>query len=150
MYENYTRQSLPSKEYRELLGTALCVFNSNNAFIIENIIRTDASFDWYDLIDKESGFLIGVAHNTITHNSRNSDIANLFSDLIKMRNRIIHSFQITSNDGEQILATKTRKNDGNVQFYISKDYLMKFINKNEEFSDLLNQYRDNSMKFNSY
>ena len=150
MYENYTRQSLPSKEYRELLGTALCVFNSNNAFIIGNIIRTDASFDWYDLIDKESGFLIGDARNTITHNSRNSDIANLFSDLIKMRNRIIHSFQITSNDGEQILATKTRKNDGNVQFYISKDYLMRFINKNEEFSDLLNQYRDNSMKFNSY
>ena len=25
MYESYTRQSLPSKQYRELLGTALCV-----------------------------------------------------------------------------------------------------------------------------
>ena len=35
MYENYTRQSLPSKEYRELLGSAICVFNSNNSFIIE-------------------------------------------------------------------------------------------------------------------
>ena len=33
MYENYTRQSLPTKEYRELLGSAICVFNSNNSFI---------------------------------------------------------------------------------------------------------------------
>lgn len=33
MYEPYTRQSLPSKEYRELLGSALCVFSSNNGFI---------------------------------------------------------------------------------------------------------------------
>ena len=27
MYEPYTRQSLPDKEYRELLGSAICVFN---------------------------------------------------------------------------------------------------------------------------
>lgn len=43
MYEDYTRQSLPEKYYRELLGTALCVFNSNNAFIIETILRMDIS-----------------------------------------------------------------------------------------------------------
>lgn len=41
MYENYTKQALPSKSYRELLGSALCVFNSNNTFIIENILRVD-------------------------------------------------------------------------------------------------------------
>jgi hypothetical protein len=41
MYENYTRQALPSKKYRELLGSALCVFNANNAFVIENILRSD-------------------------------------------------------------------------------------------------------------
>ncbi len=35
MYESYSKQALPSKEYRELLGTALCVFNSNNNFVIE-------------------------------------------------------------------------------------------------------------------
>ena len=38
MYEKYSRQALPEKDYRELLGTAICVFNSNNAFVIENII----------------------------------------------------------------------------------------------------------------
>ena len=41
MYENYTRQALPSKKYRELLGSALCVFNANNAFVIENIFVSD-------------------------------------------------------------------------------------------------------------
>ena len=41
MYEEYSRQALPSKKYRELLGSALCVFNSNNAFVIENILRVD-------------------------------------------------------------------------------------------------------------
>lgn len=41
MYENYTRHSLPDKEYRELLGSAICVFNSNNSFIIENVLRED-------------------------------------------------------------------------------------------------------------
>lgn len=46
MYEDYTRQSLPSKEYRELLGSALCVFNSNNAFIIENILREDGGANY--------------------------------------------------------------------------------------------------------
>lgn len=74
MYENYTRQSLPDREYRELLGTALCVFNSNNEFIIENIVSTDLSCNWYDLIDKESGSLKQDIFDTITQSSGNSDI----------------------------------------------------------------------------
>lgn len=41
VYERYTRQSLPTKEYREVLGTALCVFNSSNGFIIENLYLFD-------------------------------------------------------------------------------------------------------------
>lgn len=47
MYEPYTRQSLPSKEYRELLGSALCVFSSNNGFIIENIIHTSNAYEMH-------------------------------------------------------------------------------------------------------
>jgi hypothetical protein len=68
MYENYTRQALPSKRYRELLGSALCVFNSNNAFIIENILHLDdnSQYDWYHLIDLESGNLTLPIKNTIT------------------------------------------------------------------------------------
>lgn len=59
MYEKYTRQSLPSKKYRELLGSSITVFNSNNSFMIENYLKieTSNSFDWYSLIDMTSGRL---------------------------------------------------------------------------------------------
>lgn len=81
MYETYTRQSLPTKEYRELLGSALNVFNSNNSFIIENIIKTDCSYDWYILTDKMSGYLIEDIRNTITTCSNSVEIGDLFHDI---------------------------------------------------------------------
>lgn len=143
MYESYTRQALPPKEYRELLGTALCVFNSNNSFIIENILHTDkVNYNWYELIDKESGKLNKVIVATIVLNGGQA-IADLFSDLVERRNRIIHSFQITNDDGEQILATKTKVKDGNKQFIITKEYLMQFIKDNESLCLLLYDYRKN-------
>ena len=141
MYENYTRQSLPTKEYQELLGTALCVFSSNNGFIIENIIKTDDSFNWYELIDKESGLLKKTISETISNKCGNTEIEDLFLEIVNMRNRIIHGFRITSKSDEQVLATKTRKKDGNIQFEITDEYLMDFIKKNEKLSDLLHQYR---------
>jgi hypothetical protein len=67
MYEEYSRQALPPKKYRELLGSAICVFNSNNQFIIENILRIDNSnYNWYELIDKISGNLSKPVMETIT------------------------------------------------------------------------------------
>ena len=141
VYESYTRQSLPAKEYRELLGTALCVFNSNNGFIIENILRTNTSVDWYELIDKESGLLRTIISETISKECETTEIEDLFLKIVSMRNRIIHSFRITSNSGEQVLATKSRKKEGNIQFEITEEYLMDFIKKNEMLSELLHQYR---------
>lgn len=140
MYESYTKQSLPSKEYRELLGSAICVFNSNNAFVIENILHTnDDNFDWFGLIDKESGRLSTSIKETITVIA-GDEIEVLFAEIVEMRNRIIHSFQITY-DGEQILATKTKVADGNVQFKITEEYLRDFIKKNQRLSNLLYKYR---------
>ena len=135
MYENYTRQSLPTKEYRELLGSAICVFNSNNSFIIENILREDGgrNYSWYDLIDKTSGQLKAAINDTITTKA-GSEIAQIFSDLVDKRNRIIHSFQITNDDKEQILATKDKQHN---QFVITKEYLLDIIKGNEELSDKL-------------
>lgn len=142
MYETYGKQSLPEKEYRELLGTALCVFSSNNGFLIENIIRTNVSpASWYDLIDKTSGQLKTHLSNTISEKSGNKDIENLFLEIVEMRNRIIHGFRITSKEGEQILATKERKENGHLQFEITPKYLMDFIKKNDRLSDLLHEYR---------
>ncbi len=140
MYESYTRQALPSKEYRELLGSAICVFNSNNAFVIENILHTNSEdFDWYSLMDKESGKLIASIKTTITKEAGN-EIEALFSEIVEMRNRIIHSFQIT-HESEQILATKTKIGKGNIQFIITEEYLKEFIRKNQRLSDLLYEYR---------
>ena len=138
MYENYTRQSLTTKEYRELLGSAICVFNSNNSFI-ENILREDEgrNYSWYDLIDKTSGQLKAAINDTITTKA-GSEIAQIFSDLVDKRNRIIHSFQITNDDKEQILATKDKQHN---QFVITKEYLLDFIKGNEVLSDKLYTFR---------
>lgn len=141
MYESYTRQALPLRKYRELLGSALCVFNSNNAFVIENILHTDnKNYDWYNLIDQESGKLKRTIEVTICTNGGQA-IAELFADIVQKRNRIIHSFQITDKDGEQRLATKTTIKNGNKQFIITEEYLLQFIRDNEMLSSLLYKYR---------
>lgn len=146
MYESYSRQALSSKRYRELLGSALCVFNSNNAFVIENILHTDRNnYDWYSLIDKESGRLKSTIEATISLNGGQA-VAELFADIIQKRNRIVHSFQITDKDVEQKLATKTPVKNGNMQFVITEDYLMQFIKDNERLSSLLYEYRKSMNK----
>ncbi|MEC1106371.1 MULTISPECIES: selenium binding protein [Bacillus] len=139
MYEEYSKQSLPSRKYRELLGSAICVFNSNNAFIIENILKNDVEnrFNWQELIDYTSGQLSQPIKETITKFS-GAKITSCFSEIIEMRNRIIHSFRITDGDGKQTLATKHKHGK---QFIITEDYLYHFIKKNEELSDLLHEFR---------
>lgn len=137
--EVLTRQALPPKNYLILLGTALCVFNSNNQFIIESILNTDGQDrSWHDLLDLNTQQLQRLVVKTISKNS-GTTIANLFSEIIVMRNRIVHSFQITASNGTQILRTKTKKD--HEQFDITEDYLKVFIRKNEELSDLLHDNR---------
>lgn len=133
-----TRISLPKDEYVYLLGMAISVFISNNGFIIENIINTDKSYFWYDLIDKESGKLRPIIAKTITEKF-GSEISDLFSEILYKRNRIIHSFRCTSSNEEQILATKDRIT--NQQFYIDEQFLINFIKLNDKLSYLLHEYR---------
>ena len=140
MYENYTHQSLPSKQYRELLGSAICVFNSNNAFIIETILRLDIQkiYDWFHLTDLESGRLKPSIQNVISTKC-GPDIEKLFEEIINRRNRIIHSYQITNKNGEQALATKVyHKKD---QFEITEEYLLEFIELNDKLSRMLHNLR---------
>ncbi|SDO30237.1 selenium binding protein [Halobacillus aidingensis] len=138
MYEQYTRQALPSRNYRELVGSAICVFNSNNSFIIENILRHDKEheYSWYELIGGTSGELSKPIKETITKYS-DTKISNHFSNIVQKRNRIIHSFQIT-HSGEQMLATKQKDNK---QFIITEEYLYDFIEENEKLSSLLHEFR---------
>lgn len=139
MYEKYTRQALPPKEYRELLGSAICVFNSNNSFVIENILSHDThgAYSWHDLIDRTSGRLKQPIKETITK-AYSEKIAILFEKLTDKRNRIIHSFQITNAKGEQALATKDKAHR---QYEITTDFLMEFIQENEALSSMLHDFR---------
>ena len=137
MYEDYSRQSLPSRKYRELLGSSICVFNSNNQFIIENILKTDnENYDWYKLTDKTSGQLTKPIEETITKKS-NDEIALIFTSLVLKRNRIIHSLQITF-ENELILSTKDKNHK---QYIITEEYLLTFIKENEVLSSKLHKFR---------
>jgi len=140
MYEVYTRQALPSKTYRELLGTALVVFNANNAFLIENILKhsNHRNYNWYQLIDLQSGELKQHLHAFNNYDNCET-IVSLFTQLVKDRNRIVHSFQITDKDDEQRLATKDRTHH---QFVITESFLMDFIKKNETLCLELYNLRD--------
>lgn len=145
MYETYTRQSLPDKDYRELLGSAISVFNSNNAFIIENILRISGDqHNWWELIDRTSGSILHKVMQEQYSDIIPENIISLFSDLVEQRDRIIHSFQITGPEPnpnqEQLLATKV-KGSGE-QFIIIRKYLLEFIQKNDELSDLLDAFRE--------
>ena len=143
MYENYTKQSLPTKEYRELLGTAICVFNGNTTFIVEILRYINPKLSWYTLTDKTSGKLQNDIDKYI--NKYDKDISILYENLTKQRNRIVHSFRITSKDSQQILGTKTQEPE-NTQFEISEEYMYAFIKENDKLSDKLNALRNQLKK----
>lgn len=139
MYEKYSKQALPSKKYRELLGSALCVFNSNNSFIIENILRVNnKKYNWFELIDKTSGNLLPIIGETIAKVTQNDKISIMFNELVNTRNRIVHSFQITDEHGNQLLATKEKNGK---QYRITEEILFQFIKKNEVLSSELHKFR---------
>ncbi|MDF9443564.1 selenium binding protein [Limosilactobacillus mucosae] len=143
MYENYTRQSLPERDYRELLGTALCVFNANNQFIIENILKISGDqHNWWELMDKTSG---SILHKVMIEQYGDivpENIIELFNILVEKRDRIVHSFQMTYSvdTKEQKLATKDPKTDE--QFIITREYMMNFIKENDKLNEMLHELRD--------
>ena len=145
MSEFYTRQSLPDEDYRNLIGTAISVFNSNHTFIIENILRISGDqHNWWELIDRTSGNILHKVMEEQYGDIIPQNIIKLFSKLVDQRDRIIHSFQITGPGpnprNEQLLATKV-KGSGE-QFIITRNYLIEFIQLNDELSDLLYVFRD--------
>lgn len=134
MYDTtLTRQSLPSEQYRLLLGTAISVFSSNNGFIIENVLSVDDVASWYELIDKTSGAVKKAVKGKLPE-----PIVELFGELVDERNRIIHGFRITNAAGEQSIATKEKSGR---QFEITEEYMREFIRKNEKLSDMLHEFR---------
>lgn len=152
MKNPYTIQALPNKEYLELVGTAMYSFDSNNAFIIENLLYISDYHDWWELIDQESGSIQSIMESKkYRHAFQKNDqyIIELFHDLTIKRNRIVHSFPVTSykdsdDPSGQILYTKEK--DSDKQFPITKEYLIDFIRDNSKLSQLLYNLRDNLEK----
>lgn len=116
-----------------MLGVAMCVFSSNNSFVIENLLRIDKSTSWYELIDKTSGAVQKDLKGKLP-----DEIVDLFSDIVSRRNRILHGYQAGGENKKQVLATKEKSGR---QFIISEEYLKDFIRKNEELSTMLHKFR---------
>lgn len=131
--QNLTGIPLPTDKYVRLLGTSMSVFAYNNGLVIENLVNSNPKYNWYDLTDKESGQLKKAVSMVM-----GPEIGNMFSNVVDMRNRIIHSFRVTSK-GNQILATKDRKTQD--QFDITEEYMYEFIKKNNELCYMLTDFR---------
>lgn len=102
-------------------------------------MRVDSKkYNWFELIDKTSGNLLPVINETITRVTLNDKISIMFNELVNTRNRIIHSFQISDEYGNQLLATKEK--NGN-QYRITEEMLFQFIKKNEILSSELHKFR---------
>lgn len=110
--------------------------------MIEIILRIsgEKNGSWFQLMDETSGSLGKIVRKVIEPKC-GSEIPDLFSNLVDDRNRIAHSFQITGEHGEQLLATKKRENEGGGQFVVTEDFLIDFIKKNERLSSLLHECR---------
>ena len=91
--------------------------------------------------DLHDGFLYSADQRLILSSKCGTEIEDLFVTIVNMRNRIIHSFRITDENGEQILATKEKVKDGNHQFHITEEYLLEFIGLNQQLSDKLHNLR---------
>ena len=72
------------------------------------------------MIDKTSGNILPVIAETITSVTQNDKISIMFNELVNTRNRIVHSFQITDENGNQLLAIKEK--NGN-QYRITEEIL---------------------------
>lgn len=58
MYKVVYKATTSKKEYRALPGSALCIFNSNFTFVIENIFRKNPNrYQCHELIVLENGKL---------------------------------------------------------------------------------------------
>lgn len=145
MYEKYTRMSLPDREYRLLLASAIYTFNTNNAQMVKFLTKYGNldEKEWYRLMDCESGKLKREICKLISsERCKNiNEISDFFGILVEKRNRIIHSFSTTNNYGEQMLRTKEKSNSGDNQYDITKEELMDFIKQNEKMSDIFQELK---------
>lgn len=108
-------------------------------------VDTNGTYTWHQLIDEMSGKLKPIIKETILLLSFLIVVLLIYlKKLLVSAARIIHSFRITAPAGmtddpdNQMLATKYK--DG-TQEIITEEYLLNFINLNQEISTKLHQFR---------
>lgn len=154
MYESYSRQALPDRKYREILGAALYVFNSNYDFLIENILhikdklQLQDDIDWWDLMNLEAGKLKRKLQQDSFFEpykeifDHHPSLMHQFNHLKNRRNRIVHSFTATSDHDshKQVLCSLDPKTKE--QKEITEADLLEFIKENEAFALQLDKFRN--------
>jgi hypothetical protein len=132
---------MPDGDLVKLIGISTIAFNSNLQFLIKNYLTKseNSDDDWWTLTDIEAGQIRRRTKDFLIENGFD-EIDAVFNDLVNKRNRIIHSFSVTCQDGTQGLNTLDRKTHN--QFQIDEQYLHEFIVDNQGFSDLLYKMRD--------
>lgn len=154
MYESYSRQALPDRKYREILGAALYVFNSNYDFLIENILhikdklQLQDDIDWWDLMNLEAGKLKRKLQQDSFFEpykeifDHHPSLMHQFNHLKNRRNRIVHSFAATSNHDTQKQVLYSLDPKTKEQEEITEAYLLEFIKENEAFTLRLDEFRN--------
>ena len=154
MYESYSRQALPDRKYREILGAALYVFNSNYDFLIENILhikdklQLKNDIDWWNLMNLEAGKLKRKLQQDSSFEpyreifDHHPSLMGEFNHLKNRRNRIVHSFTAASDHDshKQVLYSLDPKTKE--QEEITEAYLLEFIKENEVFALRLDEFRN--------
>ena len=138
---DYSNELLPDKAYLTLLGKALYIFNNSNSYVIEKILHCEPDeYSWSELIDRNSGNLRYPIKQTLSKGTDNR-IINKFEELIDVRNRIAHSYQIKDKaTGKPILAARNHKTGR--QSILTTKYLENFIQKNYDFVKILDEFCD--------
>lgn len=139
--EILTKQSITDEEFLYLLGVCQWVFNSNCSFIIEMIDKehhNNSNESWAKLIEMTAGRL--KDYKLYIETILGKQIYNMFSELVDERNCIIHSFP-TGEKVDDYYIPVYRNDSKKIYVKVDKEYLIKFIKKNEELSTTLHKFR---------
>lgn len=135
-----TSLSLSDDELLWLIGVSCWVFNSNLHFIIELLDKehhSQSDVSWLDFINLTAGRI--QDYRNLIKKRLGLEIYNLFSEIVNRRNAIFHSFPSGEKHDGYYVSYYRDKNSSSTA--IDKEYLEKFIKKNDRLSELLEEHR---------
>lgn len=143
--------ALPGAEYLLRLGEACYVFQALVTFIIECSDKEHhnvSDISWFDAIEKTAGNLKTMLEKKGLDKIFGQKFLDKFDDLVKRRNKIIHSLACT----DKIFNTNCNQGfsyydkDKGEHFYIDFDFLTKFIVDCNDLERQLDELRSKGLK----